>query len=168
MNDLPSQEEYDAFDAHLDKLMRDAAHQDEWERFDILMREAAYAPHPYLVHAYVLGCLSDRMTEDLAASNMYLLWAWLGDWYELRDDIEAIEAESYMQEAAQEWLELPDDSDSRAAYINRLDAKLIARGISDGLNAPVSPEWADPLAAARRGIQVRGQTDPKGNRTGTS
>lgn len=100
---LPSQEEYDAFDRHLDRLMSGAAHKDEWERFDILMGEAASASHPYLVHAYVQGCLLDRITTDGIAEDIWLLWAWLGDWYELGDDDAAIEAQSCMRTAAQEW-----------------------------------------------------------------
>ena len=126
MTDLPSDEEYDAFGAHLEELMRNAADRDEWQRFDILMGEAATAPHPYLVHAYVLGCMTGRMVEDAIAEEVYLLWASLGDWYELRVG-ERVDAESYMKAAAQEWLALPAGRDAQTRYLSSWNAKLDRR-----------------------------------------
>ncbi len=43
--------------------MTNTAHLSEWERLDLLMREAATAPHPLLVHSYAAVCMRDVMMD---------------------------------------------------------------------------------------------------------
>ncbi len=58
-----SSEGYNAFEQHLEQPMTDTAHLSEWERLDPLMREAATAPHPLLVHSYAAVCMRDVMVD---------------------------------------------------------------------------------------------------------
>jgi hypothetical protein len=130
MAGLPSREENDAFRAHLDDLLHkaDQDDQDEWAQFDILMREAASAPHPYVVHLYVGGVLLvGEISGKVFEADMYLLWSWMGDWYELNHDLqEKVQAESWMREAAREWLEVPDDGEMRQVYLDRWNEKVMS------------------------------------------
>jgi hypothetical protein len=123
MRDLPTREENDAFQAHLDRLLQKADQErlDEWAQFDILMRQAASAPHPYVVHLYVHGVLLvGDISGKVLEGEMYLFWSWMGDWYELNHDVQQkVEAESWMRDAAREWLGLPQENKARQAYVDR-------------------------------------------------
>jgi hypothetical protein len=49
---------------------------------------------------------------------LWLLWGALTDWVEAKPD-EAIQAESAMRRAAQEWLVLPDNAEAQREYFDR-------------------------------------------------
>jgi hypothetical protein len=127
-----SHEEYVAFDEHLEQLVTTAAGLDEWKQLDLLMHEAASAPHPYLVHSYAAVCMLRVMTdetrderEEVLASNLYLVWNGFGDWYEMTGKaLERAEAEASLRLSANEWLALPDDIRAREAFAARWQESL--------------------------------------------
>lgn len=88
-----------------------------WDRLDELMVQIASAGEPYAIATEVGGCVLDAITESVAASRVYQVWAKLTDRYELRPD-ERGETEAVMREAAREWLAVKHDDAARDRYLD--------------------------------------------------
>jgi hypothetical protein len=87
------------------------------DRLDELMVQIAGASEPYWIANEVGGLLLDAMTESVAATSVYLIWASLTDRYELKPK-ERTEAEGEMRQAASEWLVVKDDAAARDRYLD--------------------------------------------------
>lgn len=71
----------------------------------------------------VWNAISEGMYEDKAPGRLYVLWAELTDLWELDIRPEA-EVEGFMREAAQDLLDVGDDSEKLGSYLNRWEGRL--------------------------------------------
>ncbi|MEU4427950.1 hypothetical protein AB0F81_45630 [Actinoplanes sp. NPDC024001] len=84
-----------------------------------LARRLLDAGDPYWVAVEIHGESAQVMTDVDVAASIYLIWAELTDWVELRPG-EQEQAFAGMRRAAQEWLALdPGDRDGLGRYLDR-------------------------------------------------
>ncbi len=77
----------------------------------------ASADEPYEAALEVMDCAVNYLTGSLVASRLYLIWAALSDWFELRPT-ERDDASAQMRSAAAGWSAAKNESTESDAYLD--------------------------------------------------
>jgi cold shock CspA family protein len=107
-----------------------------WARLDAAVAAVSSADHPYHAAGSVQGLALDLIDADVGA-ELYLLWAELQDWYELREEDQA-EALHALREAAAQWPAVKDDRGARGEYFALWRATI--RTASERPRRPAEPD----------------------------
>jgi hypothetical protein len=83
-----------------------------------MQRIVSGADDPYAAGWRIWGAALSQVGSDDDMHPLWLMWGALTDWVEMHP-AETVQAQDAMRRAAQEWLSLPRDRQSRQAYFDR-------------------------------------------------